>query len=113
APMSSARPAPTLSSTAPPPQARRPQDAATQRPELHDLTVVDEQVHLGPIVLDVPGEHLRVGRLPPASNAGGEGGATKLVDMGTHHRDGPRIQCADRAAEGVEHVGLERLSCSL
>ena len=34
-----------------------------QRLQLHDLAVIDKQVHLGAVVLDIPSEHCRIGSL--------------------------------------------------
>src|SRR5262249_42361193 len=71
------------------PQARRAPDSAPQRLELHDLAVVDEQVHLGPVVLDVPREHLWIGCLEHhllqterARDAGDDVGAPRLHVLG-------------------------------
>ena len=49
--------------SAPAPEALGAPDAGPQALQLHDLAVVHEQVHLRAVGLDVPGEHLRVGRL--------------------------------------------------
>src|SRR5262245_6282318 len=45
------------------PEALGPPDARAQSLQLNDLAVVHEEVYLGAVVLDVPGEHLRVGGL--------------------------------------------------
>src|SRR5690348_17157023 len=45
------------------PEALGSPDTGTQTFQLDDLAVVHEKVHLRSVVLDVPGEHLRVGRL--------------------------------------------------
>ncbi len=40
------------------PQALRPPDPRAQTFKLDDLAVIDEQVHVWPVVLDIPGEDL-------------------------------------------------------
>src|SRR5262245_40116962 len=47
----------------PAPQARCAPDARTKALQLHDLAVVHKEVQLRSVVLHVPGEHRRVGRL--------------------------------------------------
>lgn len=47
----------------PSPQTFRPPDAGTQTFQLHDLTVLDKQVHFGAVILDVPREHIGIGDL--------------------------------------------------
>src|SRR3954454_22790491 len=47
----------------PPPQALRPPNPAPQTFQLNDLTMIDKQVHIRPIVLHVPREDFGVGRL--------------------------------------------------
>jgi hypothetical protein len=47
----------------PAPEARGSPDAGAQTFQLHDLAVIDEEIHLRPIVLDIPGEDLRIGGL--------------------------------------------------
>jgi len=38
-------------------------DAGAQTFQLHDLTVMDKQVHFGAVILDVPREHIGIGDL--------------------------------------------------
>src|SRR5437773_12333246 len=53
----------TLVGEHPAPEALGPPDTRTQALQLDDLAMVYEEVHLWTVVLDVPGEHLRVGGL--------------------------------------------------
>src|SRR5207237_7298786 len=45
----------------PPPQAFRPPDAGAQTFQLHDLAVIDEEIHICAVVFDVPREHIGIG----------------------------------------------------
>src|SRR4051794_3805903 len=46
-----------------PPEALGPPDPGAEAFELDDLAMIDEEVHLGAVRLDVPGEHLGIGRI--------------------------------------------------
>lgn len=43
------------------PQTLGAPDTAAQCFELHDLTVIHEQVHFGTVAFNVPGKHFRIG----------------------------------------------------
>src|SRR5262245_56919729 len=54
-----------------------------------------------------------IGLRPPVRDAGCQGRTAAVVDLVPHHPDDPRIECADRTAERVEHARLEGLACTL
>jgi hypothetical protein len=82
------------------PQALRAPDAAAQALELDDLRVVDEQVDLGPVVLHVPAEHLRIGRFEHHLFE------AELTRDGRHHVGAPgRDLLRDPLGLDHDHVG--------
>src|SRR6185437_3155882 len=100
----------------PAPEALGAPDPAPQALELNDLRVVDEQVDLGPVVLDIPAEHLGVcglehhllqAELPgDRSDDVGTPGRDLLGDsLGLDHDHvGARVQAAAREVDRVADV---------
>src|SRR6266581_2353498 len=107
------------------PQPSGSPDAGAQTFELHDLAMIDEKVHLGAIVLDVPGKDFRICCLKHhfvesqrIHNAGGNVCAPRLDTLGdsfalNHHHISSGVQETlsklDRPSRIACAFGLELL----